>query len=725
MSVLNKLKVSTRLIGGFTMLTVLAMGLGAVGWLSVRSIDTELSGISEVAAPAIETTDDLIADMWQSTKVAHEVAGAETLDELTSLEQDLTRLRKGYAASERELDAVVDDPAMQQPLEAARPLKSDYDGLLGDLVAEQRTLLSERSAARENVRAFEKVDASLKAQLTGFADRNESQMAEAKQRGNELARSGASGRAVNGVLGDLFDKDYPVVEASLKLRALVGEMGAVARSYLAETKLADLNPIEARFLELNEQIDRYLAVMTTHVESPGGKRDLQSLKSGFLAWRDQIIGQSGLFQEQAAFLQARANLKAGLARAQTAADETIASLDKVAIAADAFSKESDADAAAAVSQASMIILVLIAAATVVAGGLILIVVSTVTNPIKAITDTMRKLADGDSSVTVPGAGRSDEIGEMAGAVQVFKDNALEKERLEAEQEEAEKRAEEEKRQAMQDLANRFESEVGSIVEMVSSAATELQATSQQLSAAVEETEAQTSAAATGADQASGSVQTVASAAEELSAAIQEVNGQVSNAAGKLQSTAQGARNAETKMDELLKSVGQIDEVVEQISDVAEQTNLLALNATIEAARAGEAGKGFAVVAQEVKSLANQTRQMTDNIASQLATVKQASQSAVDGTRTIVGEVETINETTGTIAASVEEQTATTSEISRSAQEAAKGTDAVSGNLGSVKEAASHTAQASGSVSQAADDLAQQAEGLKSAVQTFLSEVRAA
>jgi methyl-accepting chemotaxis protein len=175
----------------------------------------------------------------------------------------------------------------------------------------------------------------------------------------------------------------------------------------------------------------------------------------------------------------------------------------------------------------------------------------------------------------------------------------------------------------------------------------------------------------------------------------------------------------------MAAVGKIDEVVAQISDVAEQTNLLALNATIEAARAGEAGKGFAVVAQEVKQLANQTRQMTDSIASQLSGVKSVSQRAADATRAIAGDVETVNETTGAIAASMEQQTATTSEISRSAQEAAQGTDGVSGNLNSVTEAAGHTAQASGSVSQAADDLAQQSETLRSAVDGFLERVRAA
>ena len=720
-----RLKVSTRLIGGFVTLTLLAVATGGIGWYSVRSIDSELNQIAEVAAPAIAMTDDLVANVWQSTKIAEEIAGAHDLDELGQLETEIDRVTAGYATTKKRLDDLVADPAMQQPLESAVSMKAGYDGHVADLIGAQRTLLSERDSARDSIRAFNAIDDELKDQLRAFAERNEAQMQKAENRGDDLARSGAGGTEVNRVLGALFENDYPVVEASLKLQALVNEMGAVARAYLAERDARDLAEIEERFVALNQTVGTYLDVMRARVESADGRRDLETLIAGFGSWRGQITGDAGLFSEHSARIQARQNLEAGLEKLEHSADETIALLKQIAAAADDFKQASDAQAEAAVSKATTTILALLGIATAVAGILVWVVVRTVTNPIKAITGTMRKLADGDTSVAIPGAGRSDEIGDMAGAVQVFKDNALEKERLEAEQKEAEARAEQEKHRAMRELADRFEHEVGGIVEMVSSAATELQATSQQLSAAVEETEAQTSAAASGADQASGSVQTVASAAEELSAAIQEVNGQVSNAANKLQSTAQGARDAETQMDELLKSVGQIDEVVEQISDVAEQTNLFALNATIEAARAGEAGKGFAVVAQEVKSLANQTRKMTDNIASQLAAVKQASKSAVDGTRTIVGEVETINETTGAIAASVEQQTATTSEISRSATEAAKGTDAVSGNLGSVKEAAGHTAQASGSVSEAANDLAQQAEGLKSAVQSFLSEVRAA
>lgn len=347
----------------------------------------------------------------------------------------------------------------------------------------------------------------------------------------------------------------------------------------------------------------------------------------------------------------------------------------------------------------------------------------IAKPVATMTGVMRQLASGDTGVDIPGRNRVDEMGEMAEAVQVFKDSAIEKARLEAEQEENERRAKEEKTRAMRELADRFDQEVGSIVNMVQSAASELLDTSSQLNEAVEQSESQTDIAAGGAEHASQSVQTVAAAAEELSAAVQEVNSRINACASRLQDTVDSAKGAELQMEELAKAVSQIDEVVSQISDVAEQTNLLALNATIESARAGEAGKGFAVVANEVKSLATATRTMTDNIVAQLGAVKNVSAKAVESTRGIVANVNEISGTTTAIAGAIEEQTSSTVEISRSAQEAAGGTNSVSESLGTVKDAADRTASASGSVSSAANQLAKQADALRNAVSAFLGEVR--
>lgn len=371
----------------------------------------------------------------------------------------------------------------------------------------------------------------------------------------------------------------------------------------------------------------------------------------------------------------------------------------------------------------MLILVVVFIAFILALLIVWLIHKILTQPLQNMTRAMERLANQDLETEIPSLDRKDEVGSMAKAVEVFKANAIERKRLEADQEEAEKRAEEEKKKAKTELADRFEREVGSIVSTVSSAATELQTTAEQLSNAVKDTQGQTNMAANGSDQANQSVQTMAAAAEEMSSAIQEVNSQVTRSAESLRRSVDKARDSETKMDALFESMEQIDSVVEQIEGVAEQTNLLALNATIEAARAGDAGKGFAVVASEVKELANQTQKMTAEIAEKIASIKDQTRGAVDTTREIVQDINSINETTSAIAGAMEEQTVTTQEISGSAQKAASGTNSVSESLSRVQAASSETSDASSNVGQAARELSEQSESLRRAVQEFLDDVR--
>ncbi|NVN85210.1 MAG: methyl-accepting chemotaxis protein [Rhodopseudomonas sp.] len=349
----------------------------------------------------------------------------------------------------------------------------------------------------------------------------------------------------------------------------------------------------------------------------------------------------------------------------------------------------------------------------------------ITKPLNSITVAMKSLADGRLDVEVPGIGRSDEIGEMAVTVEVFKSNAVARQRLEAEQTQSEARAATQRKLETKKLADDFESAVSEIVDTVSSASTELEASASTLSASAERSQELATMVATASEEASTNVQSVASATEEMSSSVNEISRQVQESARIANDAVDQARNTNDRVGELAKAASRIGAVVELINTIAGQTNLLALNATIEAARAGEAGRGFAVVASEVKALAEQTAKATGEIGQQITGIQAATQDSVNAIKEISDTIGRMSEIASTIASAVEEQGAATQEISRNVQQAAQGTTQVSTNIADVKRGATETGLASSQVLSAAQSLSGDSNRLKLEVGKFLETVRAA
>lgn len=352
-----------------------------------------------------------------------------------------------------------------------------------------------------------------------------------------------------------------------------------------------------------------------------------------------------------------------------------------------------------------------------------LIARTITTPLVRITTAMTRLADGDVAVVVPGLDRRDEIGEMATTVNIFKENALARQRLEAESTAAKQRAEQEKTHLLQEMAGRFEATVGQTITKVLTAVTAMQHSTAAMTKTMAEVEMNATAGAAAAEETATNVRIVSASTDQLSVAINEISREVANSSEVSRAAVEKAEKTNQIVGGLSLASQTIGEVVKLIKDIANQTNLLALNATIEAARAGEVGKGFAVVANEVKELAKQTTSATKEIGEQIGGIQSAAHSAVEDIGAISTTILNINGIAATIAAAVEEQSIATKDIANNTQYAALGTEQVSQKIVEMASAIQKTSTMADELRGEADHLSQQASQLQTEVKSFLDQVR--
>ena len=656
-----------RLVLAFLSLATLIGVTGGAGLWFVDRIGKGVTALADTALPLLKQSQDLALNAELVRKAAPQAS--EMADPAVLRAQLAEHTKQGREGLDR-LRVLADASGSGLDLTSTAVAQADlFKGIEGAIEQSERRANAVRQA-EQRLERFEQAKTALQKQLQELAADLEQRMVAVEDTAKMNIQAGkATVDSLGDMIAESMNETFPALQGAYRLMRDLAKLEELAKTARVATSVDAIAPLEQEAQRTIRTGGSALQRLASRLRSEEAKAKMAAARQGLTTIQVTLDGKDGIFSARRDAMAASAAYDA--AQRVIAASETTyrAALAQAGTVAEKLEMVATQTAHDTARQAIVGLGTVVGCGIVLAILLGLFVASLITRPLSQLSTAMRALAAGEKP-DVPCQDRRDEIGGMAATVQVFRDNAVEMERLRLQQDEERTEAEQAKRQALVDMAEKIEASTGDALTQIGLRTASMTNTAGQMNALAEQTGSSAQAAAAAAAQALGNAQTVASAAEELAASIQEISGQVARSSAIVGHAVTAGSETRGAIEALTEQVGQIGSVADMIGEIAAKTNLLALNATIEAARAGDAGKGFAVVASEVKQLATQTARSTEEISRRINEVRSATGAAVSAVARIETRISEISAIAGSIAAAVEEQGAATAEIARNVTETA-------------------------------------------------------